>query len=143
VSRQRLVIGSAIIFGVVELVAGLMPTYLAFAVILPLCGLAALTVVTAANAYVQIAAAPEMRGRVMALYMAIFMGGTPVGAPLLGWIAEHFGARWTLVGGGALTALGTIIAAAVFARRQGVVVTPHLRPRPHVAVTATEVAVAA
>ena len=77
---------------------------------------------------------PEMRGRVMALYMAIFMGGTPIGAPLLGWIAEHFGARWTLVGGGALTALGTVVAAAVFARRQGVVVTPHLRPHPHVAV---------
>jgi MFS family permease len=143
VSRQRLVIGSAIVFGLVELVAGLMPTYLAFAIILPLCGLAALTVVTAANAYVQIAAAPEMRGRVMALYMAIFMGGTPVGAPLLGWIAEHFGARWTLVGGGALTAIGTVIAAAVFARRQGVVITPHLRPRPHFVVTATEVAVAA
>ena len=77
VSRQRLVIGSAIIFGLVELVAGLMPTYLTFAIALPLCGLAALTVVTAANAYVQIASAPEMRGRVMALYMAIFMGGTP------------------------------------------------------------------
>ena len=39
----------------------------------------------------------------MALYLAIFMGGTPIGAPLLGWVAEHFGARWTLVGGGALT----------------------------------------
>ena len=143
ISRQRLVIGSAIVFGLVELVAGLMPSYLTFAIFLPLCGLAALTVVTAANAYVQMAAAPEMRGRVMALYMAIFMGGTPIGAPLLGWIAEHFGARWTLVGGGALTALGSVIAAAVFARRQGVVITPHLRPRPHFVVTATEVAVAA
>jgi MFS family permease len=70
----------------------------------------------------------------MALYMAIFMGGTPIGAPLLGWIAEHFGARWTLIGGGAFTAIGTIVAAAVFARRQGVVVTPHLRPHPHVAI---------
>ena len=90
--------------------------------------------VTAANAYVQMSTAPEMRGRVMALYMAIFMGGTPIGAPLLGWIAEHFGARWTLVGGGALTVVGTIVSAAVFARRQGVVVTPRLRPHPHIAV---------
>jgi MFS family permease len=130
--RQRLVIGAAIAFGAIELVAGLMPSYVAFAVILPLCGLAALTVVTAANAYVQIASAPEMRGRVMALYMAIFMGGTPIGAPVLGWIAEHFGARWTLVGGGLLTALGTVVAAAIFARRQGVVVTM----RPGVAVAA-------
>ena len=42
--------------------------------------------------------------------MAVFMGGTPIGAPLLGWIAEHFGARWTLIGGGVLTVLGTVIA---------------------------------
>ena len=115
--RRRLVVLAAIAFGAIEMIAGLMPSYVAFAVILPLCGLAALTVVTAANAYVQISSAPEMRGRVMALYMAIFMGGTPIGAPLLGWIAEHFGARWTLVGGGALTALGTIAATAVFARQ--------------------------
>ena len=127
--RQRLVILAAIGFGGIELVAGLMPTYLTFAVILPLCGFAALTVITAANAYVQVSSAPEMRGRVLALYFAIFMGGTPIGAPVLGWIAENFGARWTLVGGGALTALGTAVAAAFFARRQGVAVTTHLRPQ--------------
>ncbi len=117
--RQRLVIGAAIAFGLVEIVAGLMPTYLTFALVLPLCGLAALTVVTAANALVQMTTAPEMRGRVMALYMAIFMGGTPFGSPLLGWIAEHAGARWTLIGGGALTVLGTLVATAVLAPRQG------------------------
>jgi MFS family permease len=83
---------------------------------------------------------PEMRGRVMALYMAIFMGGTPIGAPLLGWIAEHFGARWTLVGGGALTAIGTIASTAWLARRQGVRITPHLRPRPGLTIGAIETA---
>ena len=86
---------------------------------------------TAANSFVQLAADPHMRGRVMALYMAVFMGGTPVGAPTLGWVAEHFGARWTLIGGGALTVIGTITAAVTFGRRQSVVVTPRLRPRPH------------
>lgn len=50
--------------------------------------------------------------------LAIFMGGTPVGAPFLGWVAERFGARWTLVGGGAMTMLGTLLATAVFARSQ-------------------------
>ena len=74
---------------------------------------------TAANAIVQLAVAPQMRGRVMALYMAVFMGGTPIGAPLLGWVAETFGARWTLVGGGVLTALGAVVATAVLAPRQG------------------------
>jgi MFS family permease len=138
-SRQRLVIVAAVAFGSIELIAGLMPTYLTFAAILPLCGFAALTVITAANAFVQMAVDPHVRGRVMALYMAIFMGGTPFGSPLLGWVAEQFGARWTLIGGGALTVLGTLGAAALFGRRQGVVVTPHLRPVPHVSVSSAVV----
>jgi MFS family permease len=136
--RQRLIVIGAVVFGVIELIAGLMPTYLTFALMLPLCGLAALTVITAANTLVQMTVSPEMRGRVMALYMAIFMGGTPVGAPLLGWIAEHFGARWTLVGGGALTAIGTIASTAWLARRQGVRISPHLLPRPGVTIGAAE-----
>jgi MFS family permease len=107
-------------FGTVEVVAGLMPSYLTFALMLPLCGVTALTMITAANAFVQMAAGPQMRGRVMALYMAIFMGGTPIGAPALGAIADAVGARWTLIGGGALTAIGAIVSAAVFGRMQGV-----------------------
>jgi MFS family permease len=67
---------------------------------------------TAANASVQLATEPAMRGRVMALYMAVFMGGTPIGSPIIGWIGEHVGARWTILLGGAV-ALGT--AAAVVA----------------------------
>ena len=129
-SRQRLVIVAAIAFGVVEMVAGLMPSYLTFALILPLCGFTALTMITAANAFVQMSAAPQMRGRVMALYMAIFMGGTPIGAPLLGWIAEHFGARWTLIGGGALlTVVGTLVVGGPAGAPSGVAVvtsTPRL-----------------
>jgi MFS family permease len=131
--QQRVVV-SAIVFGLLVMVAGLMPTYLTFALILPLCGFAALTLMTGANAFVQMAADATMRGRVMALYMAVFMGGTPIGAPLLGWLADHAGARWTLIGGGALTALGTVIAVAVFARHEGVVITRyvglHRRPIP-------------
>ena len=60
-----------------------------------------------------------MRGRVMALYMMVFMGGTPIGPPLLGWIAETFGARWTLIGGGGLTILGTLLAVALFTCGRG------------------------
>ena len=142
-SRQRLVVLAALSFGVAEVVAGLMPSYLSFALLLPLCGVASMTVVIAANTFVQMSVAPQMRGRVMALYMAIFMGGTPVGAPLLGWVAEQFGARWTLIGGGALTVLGTVIAVIVFARPQGLAVTAHWQPRPHVEVTVRESAVAA
>ena len=103
---------------VAEMVAGLMPNYLTFALLLPLCGITALTLITTANSLVQMSTDAAVRGRVMALYLAIFMGGTPIGAPMLGWIAERYGARWTMVGGGALTMLGTLIATAVFARSQ-------------------------
>ncbi len=118
VSRQRLIIGASLAFGATEMVAGLMPNYLTFALLLPLCGITALTLITTANSLVQMSTDAAVRGRVMALYLAIFMGGTPIGAPMLGWIAERYGARWTMVGGGALTMLGTLIATAVFARSQ-------------------------
>ncbi len=100
--RQTVIVACAVAFGIVEMIAGLAPTYLTFALLLPLCGVTALLMIATANAFVQMSVSAEMRGRVMALYMCIFMGGTPVGAPLLGWIAEQWGARWTLIGGGAL-----------------------------------------
>jgi MFS family permease len=125
VARQRLVVGAALAFGTAVIVAGLMPSYLTFALMLPICGITALTLITGANAFVQMATETQVRGRVMALYLAIFMGGTPVGAPLLGWVAEQYGARWTLVGGGALTIMGTLLAVAVFARTQGLTFRGH------------------
>jgi MFS family permease len=91
-----------------------------FAAWMPLLGLTALTMITAANTTMQLTTAPALRGRVMALYLMIFMGGTPLGAPLLGWVGETFGARWTLVGGGAVTVLGVLLAVALFAWSRGV-----------------------
>jgi len=117
--RHRLVIGAAIAFGLVEITAGLMPTYLTFALALPLLGFMALTMITAANTTMQLTVAPELRGRVMALYLMIFMGGTPIGSPIVGWVGETFGARWTLIGGGAMTILGTLLAVLIFSRSQG------------------------
>ena len=125
-SSQRLVVVAAVVFGLVTLVAGLMPTYLTFALVLPVAGITSMTLMTAANSFVQMAADPAMRGRVLALYFAVFMGGTPIGAPLLGWVAEHAGARWTLIGGGGLTALGTVLIAAYTAHRRGVVLTRYV-----------------
>lgn len=117
--RYRLVVVAAVVFGLLEMLAGLMPSYLTFALMTPLLGLSALTMITAANATVQLGSAPMMRGRVMALYMMIFMGGTPLGAPVVGWVGEEFGARWTLIGGGGMTVLGVVLAAAWFTRSQG------------------------
>jgi MFS family permease len=55
-----------------------------------------------------------MRGRVMALYMMLVMGGTPIGAPIVGWVGATFGARWTLIGGGAMSVFGVLLAAVLF-----------------------------
>jgi MFS family permease len=114
--RHRLVVGAALAFGASVMAAGLMPTYLTFALLAPVTGFLALTLITSANAYMQLNTDAGMRGRVMALYLMIFMGGTPVGAPIIGWIGETFGARWTLLGGGLLTILGVALSAAVFLR---------------------------
>ncbi len=71
-------------------------------------GLFAITMMTSANGYVQTTTDPVMRGRVMALYMAIFMGGTPIGAPLVGWVANVAGPRWSM---GVAAASGVLAAA--------------------------------
>jgi MFS family permease len=86
-------------FGISMLASALMPSYWTFAAVLIVVGLAGLTTITSANAYVQTTTAPHMRGRVMALYMAIFAGTTPLGSPLIGWIANIAGPRWAIVVG--------------------------------------------
>ncbi len=114
--RHRLVVGSAVAFGTVEVVAGLAPSYLTFALLCPLLGLAALTMITGANTFMQMNTDAGMRGRVMALYLMVFMGGTPIGSPLIGWVGEVYGARWTLIVGGVVTVLGVVVASAVYLR---------------------------
>jgi len=117
--RLRLVAGAALMFGAVEILAGLVPTYATYVAIVPFLGFTALTMITAANTTMQLATSPGMRGRVMALYLMVFMGGTPLGSPFIGWIGEQFGARWTLIGGGGLTILGVLLSVAVFTRGRG------------------------
>jgi MFS family permease len=80
-----------------------------------------------ANATMQLESEPALRGRVMALYMTIVMGGTPIGSPIIGWVGQHFGPRWTLLGGGMLVIVGVVLAVALFARpsRDGAPVEQH------------------
>lgn len=117
--RLRLVLGAGAVFGVALVVAGLVPTYWTFAAFAPVLGFAAITTLNSANATMQTVADDAMRGRVMALYFTIVMGGTPLGAPLMGWVGQHFGARWTFVLGGLLTTLGVLLAGVVLARLRG------------------------
>lgn len=114
VVRLRLVVGAGLVFGACVVLAGLMPTYVSFAALTPLTGLSALTLITSANTYMQLNTDAGVRGRVMAIYLMVFMGGTPLGAPLIGWIGQEFGARWTLLGGGLATMVGVGVAGLVF-----------------------------
>jgi len=103
-------------FGLACVIAALSPTYLFFAVVLVLIGVCSLTMMNTANAYVQTTTEPQMRGRVMALYMAIFAGGTPLGAPIVGFVTNVWGPRWSLGIGAASGILAAVIAVVWLAR---------------------------
>ncbi|MDN3905690.1 MFS transporter [Arthrobacter sp. YD2] len=105
--RLRFVFGAAGAFGFACILSAAAPNLILFALSLIPVGLFALTLMTSANAYVQTTTAPGMRGRVMALYFAIFMGGTPLGAPVVGWVSNAFGPRWSL---GVAAAAGIVAA---------------------------------
>jgi MFS family permease len=124
--RLRLIVFAAVAFGVVEIIAGLMPSYLSFMALLIPLGLCQMTLLNSANATMQLGVDPIMRGRVMALYMAVLMGGTPIGAPMVGALAEAFGARWSLIAGGLISATAAIVAGALLARREGLVLRDEL-----------------
>lgn len=117
--RLRLLVVAALGFGLAEVVAGAMPAYALFALTCPLIGFATITLLNSANATMQLESDPGMRGRVMAVYMTVVMGGTPLGAPVIGWLGEALGPRWTLYLGGALVILGAALAVALLGRLRG------------------------
>jgi MFS family permease len=103
-------LAGAATFGVGCAVAAMMPNYLAFGIVLFVIGLAAQTFTTSTNSLVQTSTEPGMRGRVIAILLAIALGGTPVGAPIVGWIADTFGPRWALGSGAAAGLLAAMVA---------------------------------
>ena len=114
--QRRVLFGAALAFGLCEVLVGLAPTFPVMAVLLVPTGIAVLTFTTTANATIQLSTAPEMRGRVMALYVLVFLGGTPFGAPVIGALAEAFGPRSSLLIGGGVSAAAAV-AAALYLRR--------------------------
>jgi MFS family permease len=98
----------AVGFGLSLTTLAFMPTYFMFALALPIGGCVALLTLVSANSYVQTSTSQELRGRVMGIYLLIFMGGTPIGSPVVGWLAAEIGIRNTIfvcglvVAGGAL-----------------------------------------
>ncbi|MGW2425410.1 MFS transporter [Streptomyces sp. NPDC001709] len=100
----RRLVTTTVVFGTLEAAQGLMPGYAAFTALLIATGFAAVTVTTTANALTQLHAHPHLRGRVMSVYFLVLLGGTPVGAPLVGLVSDTLGARSTLVLGGVISA---------------------------------------
>lgn len=132
--RVRLVLGAAFAFGGAMAISALMPTYWSYALSTIPVGFFALTMMTAANATVQMSTDPAMRGRVMALYMMVFMGATPIGAPTIGWVAEAWGPRWSVAVGGIASLLAAALGAAWAARAWRVSVRLDWRARPRLAI---------
>ncbi|WP_413740016.1 MFS transporter [Sodalis sp. RH14] len=85
-----------LIFGLGLALAAVMPNYLLFSVMLVFIGVTAQTLTTSAISLMQLTTEPAMRGRVMAIFLAIALGGTPIGAPAVGWVADRFGPRWAM-----------------------------------------------
>ena len=101
---------AAMNFGLWVTVLSLAPNYHVYALLLPLNGISALTTMISANAYIQTNSDTAIRGRIMGIYLFIFMGGTPIGSPLIGYAAEHLGPRVTIAGCGLVTIIAPLIA---------------------------------
>jgi MFS family permease len=118
--NMRLLVCTAFAFGLAEALTGLMPFYWAFLASLVPTGLTVLMFTTTANSATQLGTTPAVRGRVMGLYMLVFLGGAPLGSPLVGWLAEQFGARVSLIAGGVISAAAAAAVAVALARARGV-----------------------
>jgi MFS family permease len=117
--RISFLIGGAAVFGIGLGVAALMPSYALFGMVLIAVGLSAQTFNTTANSSIQLWTEPAMRGRVMAIYIGILQGCTPLGAPLVGWVADRFGPRWSLVVGAAAGASAALVGLRHLVRHHG------------------------
>ncbi|WP_353828532.1 MFS transporter [Agromyces sp. SYSU T0242] len=124
-ARMRVIIIAAGLFGAAAAVSAVMPSYWLFAASTVFIGFAAVTMLTTANGYVQTTTDPLLRGRVMALYMAILSGGTPIGAPLVGAVANAWGPRWALGVAAAAAAIAALIGLAWLIVARGLRVVRH------------------
>jgi MFS family permease len=124
---MRLLLIAAFLFGLLEIVAGLMPVFWLFLVMLVPTGVAVMMFTTTANSGTQLGTTAAVRGRVMGLYMLVFLGGAPLGSPMVGWVAELFGARMSLISGGVISAVAAAGVAMLLARARGISARSYLR----------------
>jgi MFS family permease len=133
------VVGSAAGFGFLEMLAGFAPTFWTTAALLVPTGFFMIFFAQATNQRLQLGVAPEFRGRVMALFTLVFLGSTPIGAPLVGVVSEHLGPRVGIWGGGLVCFLAALTTLGVQLRRSGERLRLTLNPLPHVEVVPASV----
>ena len=126
-SGMRLLVVTALAFSLLEVASGFMPTYWLFLILLVPTGMTVISLSTAANASIQLGTPAEMRGRVMGIYMLVFLGGAPLGAPLTGWLAQEIGTRLAMASGGIVSVAAAIAVGLVVARRRGVPMRTYLK----------------
>ena len=134
---RRLFLRLTFLLGALMLVCAVAPTLVLEVVALVALGGVSVTFLAAANATLQMATPPQMRGRVLALWSMAFMGTVPIGGPLVGWIAEHLGPRWSMFVGGAGPIAAAVVAWPMMARLHGGL---DVSSSPESAVAATEAA---
>ncbi|GAA4808289.1 MFS transporter [Streptomyces ziwulingensis] len=115
-SRLRVLIAAALGFGALEIAAAAAPELWMFALLMVPIGLFSMTVNVTANTSIQMSTDPAMRGRVMSLYMMVFLGGSPVGAPIVGWVTDTYGARVGFATGGAIAFVAAAVIGVVLGR---------------------------
>ncbi|MEU2990257.1 MFS transporter [Streptomyces griseoincarnatus] len=118
-ARLRLLIVAAMAFGALEILAAASPELWVFALIMVPLGLVSMTVNVTTNTSLQMSTDPSVRGRVMALYMMVFLGGAPVGAPIVGWVTDTYGARVGFAAGGGIAMTAAAVIGLVLARAGG------------------------
>lgn len=112
--NTRYIIKLGILFSFSVIVLSIAPSYIWYSLWLPICGITALTMLISANSYVQTHSDPAVRGRVMGIYLLIFMGGTPFGSLLIGWMTETIGVRETIAACGGISLLAAVVIWAIF-----------------------------
>ena len=110
----RFIIKLGILFSLAVIVLSVLPTYTWYSLWLPICGITALTMLISANSYVQTKSDPAIRGRVMGIYLLIFMGGTPFGSLLIGYLTEAIGVRETVASCGAISLIAAVVIWAIY-----------------------------